>query len=209
MTNISVPAALAAVKPPGPQAKPAAPVAANDGPLALVEDPEDKDAAGASGSPPARVSGGACVQAGKFKDQRDLAMAVEWLLAEGAEVIDLRQKDNRVVTSYSVYLPALPSAREAATKLRELRGHGIRDVALIREGTRANRISLGVYKSKSNSERRVAQLQKLGYTAERAANTRVSSEHAVRARAGDASSALASAWASKFAGQPIEFIDCP
>ena len=186
-----------------------APAAANDGPLAVVEDPGDKDAAGASGSPPAGASGGACVQAGKFKDQRALAIAVEWLLAEGAEVIDLRRKDNRAVTSYSVYLPALPSAREAAAKLRELRGRGIRDVALIRKGARANRISLGVFKSESNSERRVAQLRKLGYPAERAENTGVSSEHSVRARPSGTPSALASAWGSKFPGQPIAFIDCP
>ncbi len=186
-----------------------APASANDGPLALVGNPGDTGAARASRSPPAFASGGACVQAGKFKDQRALAMAVEWLLGEGADVIDLRQKDNRVVKSYSVYLPALPSAREAAAKLRELHGRGIRDVALIRKGARANRISLGVYKSESNSERRLAQLRKLGYPAVRAVNRRISSEQAVRARPGRAPSALAAAWGLKFPGQPIEFIECP
>ena len=201
--------APAAVEAPAPRAKPAAPGTANDGPLALVEDPGDTEATEASGAAPAGASGGACVQAGRFKDQRALAVAVEWLLGEGAEVIDLRQKDDRVVKSYTVYLPALPSAQEAAAKLHELRGQGIRDVALIRNGARANRISLGVFRSKSNSERRVAQLRKLGYPAERAVNTRVSGEHAVRARPGGTPSALASAWASKFPGQPIGVIDCP
>lgn len=201
--------AAAAAKPPAPRTKPPAPAAAHEGRMAAVEDPGNAGKAGAAEPAPAGVSGGACVHAGKFKDRKALAGAVEWMHSRGAEVFDLRHKENRVVRSYRVYLPALPSAKEAATKLRELRGRGIRDVAVIRKGARANEISLGVFKSKSNAERRVAELRKLGYPAERAANTKTASEHAVRARAGGGGAALASAWGSRFPGQPIEFIDCP
>ena len=66
-----------------------------------------------------------------------------------------------------------------------------------------------MFRSKSNSERRVAELRKLGYPAERGENAKTVSEHAVRARADGGGSALVSAWGSGFPGQPIEFIDCP
>ena len=200
--------APAAAKPPAPPRKPPAPAAGRDGRQAALKDPKNAGKARAEPAP-AGASGGACVQAGKFEDRRAVAKAVEWMHARGAEVFDLRHKESRAVKSYRVYLPALPNAKEAAAKLRELRGRGIRDVAVIRKGARANQISLGVFESKSNSERRVAELRKLGYPAERAANTRTLSEHAVRARSSGEGAALASAWGSRFPGQPIEFIDCP
>ena len=198
----------AAAKPPAPRAKPPAPAAASDGPKAPIEDPGNTRRAEKELAP-AGASGSACVQAGKFRDRKALAKAVEWMHSQGAEVLDLRHKKSRVVNSYRVYLPALSNAKEASAKLRELRGRGLRDLAVIRKGARANQISLGVFKSKSNSERRVAQLRKLGYPAERAENSRALSEHAVRARSSGAGAALAAAWGSGFPGQPIEFIDCP
>ena len=182
------------------------PVAAKDRPLALVTDPrKDEMASTASAEAP----GGKCVLAGQSRDRKAVARALEWMQSRDAEVIDLRQENNRVVRNYSVYLPAFPTARLAAEKLAELRGRGVRDVAIIRKGARVNRISLGVFKSKHNMERRVAELDKLGYSAKWAANTRTLSEYAVRVRVGGARSVLASAWGSRFPGQPIETVDCP
>ena len=129
--------------------------------------------------------------------------------ARGAEMIDLRQEKNPVVRSYRVYLPALPNAAAAAETLRELRGRGIRDVAVMRKGAAANRISLGVYKSRSNADRRIAELGKLGYSARSAPISNVLDVYAIRARAPGARSDLASAWKAKFPGQPVESVDCP
>lgn len=193
-------------RPPAPSARRAEPTAATgarNGPLALVADP------GKSGTAPTEASGGECVQAGTFKDRKALAGAVEWMQSQGAEVIDLRHEKAPVVRSYRVYLPALPSAAAAARTLRELRGRGIRDVAAIRKGAGANRISLGVFKSKSNADRRVAQLGKLGYSPKSAPISKSLDAYAVRARADGATPDLVSAWKEKFPGQPIGAVDCP
>ena len=187
----------------GAAAKPDASAAAKDGPLALAADSVK------SRADPAEGSGGGCVQAGKFGDRKILAGAVEWMQARGAEVIDLRQEKNPVVRSYRVYLPALPNAAAVAETLRELRRRGIRDVAVMRKGARANRISLGVYKSRSNADRRIADLGKLGYSARSAPISNALDVYAIRARATGARSDLASAWNVKFPGQPIESVDCP
>lgn len=184
-------------------AKPNATPAPKDGPLALVADP------GKSGAGRTEGPGGVCVQAGKFRDRKILAGAVEWMRARGAEVIDLRQEKNPVVRSYRVYLPALPNAAATAETLRELRRRGIRDVAVLRKGARANRISLGVYKSRSNADRRIAELGKLGYSARSAPISNVMDVYAIRARATGSRSDLASTWNVKFPGQPIESVDCP
>lgn len=193
----------------GNPAPPATAAPPKEGPLALVADPGEPGAAGPPGSAPAEASGGACARAGKFEDRKALAGAVEWIQSQGAEVIDLRQEQNRVVRSYRVYLPALASPDAAAEMLRELRGRGIRDVAVMRKGAPANRISLGVFKSKSNAERRVARLGKLGYSAKSAPISKTLDAYAVRARARGKLSDLASAWKVKFPGQPIEAVDCP
>ena len=189
--------------PPAPRSKPEAPAAAKDGPLALIADPAP------SGSAQAETQGGGCVLAGKFDDRKVLAAAVEWIQSRGAEVIDLRDEKASVVRSYRVYLPALPSAAAAAETLRELRVRGIRDVAVVRKGASANRISLGVFKSRSNAERRMAELGKLGYSPRSAPISKTLDAYAVRARAAGAPAELVAAWKAKFPGQPIEAVDCP
>lgn len=189
--------------PPAPRSKPEAPAAAKDGPLALIADPAP------SGPAQAETQGGGCVLAGKFDDRKVLAAAVEWIQSRGAEVIDLRDEKASVVRSYRVYLPALPSAAAAAETLRELRGRGIRDVAVMRKGASANRISLGVFKSRSNADRRMAELGKLGYSPRSAPISKTLDAPAVRARAAGAPADLVAAWKAKFPGQPIEAVDCP
>ena len=150
-----------------------------------------------------------CLHAGRFKDRAAATEAAEWLQARGAELHDIRHEERRVVKNYRVYLPAASDSAAAKAKLRELRGRGIRDVAIIAHGTSANRISLGLYRSAKNAKRRVAQLKKLGYPAKSAANTGKITEYAVQARIGGTRSALEAAWSEKFAGNPVRYADCP
>ena len=158
---------------------------------------------------PAKPAAAVCVRAGKFNDRKAAIKAVEWMYSRGAEAIDVDRRERRIVKNYRVYLPGLPSARAADEKLAELRGRGIRDVAVMRKGARAGEISLGVFKSESNTRRRVAALEKLGYSARWAANAKTVSEYVVRARSGETQSAMSSAWKSAFPDRPIEFVDCP
>lgn len=194
---------------PAAQAPPP-PATANEGPLTLVAPngkapipiPSAKPAAAFSSTP-------RCLHAGRFKDRAAATEAAEWLQSRGAELHEIRHEERRAVKNYRVYLPAASDSAAAKAKLRELRSRGIRDVALAASGTRANTISLGLYRSAKNAKRRVAQLRKLGYPAESTANAAMISEYAVRARIDGTGSALEAAWSEKFAGNPVRYVDCP
>ena len=194
---------------PAAQAPPPAAAIANEGPLALVA-PDGKAPIPIPSARPAAAfsSTPRCLHAGRFKDRAAASEAAEWLQARGAELHEIRHEERRVVRNYRVYLPAASDSAAAKAMLRELRGRGIRDVAIIANGTSANRISLGLYRSAKNAERRVAQLRKLGYPAKSAANAGKITEYAVRARIGGTGSALEAAWTEKFAGNPVRYVDC-
>lgn len=152
---------------------------------------------------------GACVRAGKFRDAAAAVEAAAWIRSRDAEVVRVRHERHQTVGHYRVYLPAFPSYKEAAEKVRELRGRGIRDVAIVGKGARANEISLGVYKVRSNMRRRLAELKKLGYPVQSGANTKTRSEYTVEARLGSDRSAFDAAWTSKFPGHPVRTVACP
>ena len=175
---------------------------------APVAEPGELESAAVSEPASATASDAVCMQAGKFKDRVAAVKAAKWMKSQGSEVIEISQEKHRVVKGYWVFLPAFSSREAAAAKLRELRGLGIHDVALIGKGAAAPRISLGVYKNKSNMHRRVAELKKLGYPAMTAAITKTRREYVIKARAGDARSAFDRDWPSMFPGHPLRSATC-
>lgn len=152
--------------------------------------------------------GGQCLRAGRFKDSAAAAEAAAWLRLRGAEVIEIRDRRRRIVKNYRVYLPPAANAREAAAKVRELRGRGIRDVAVVASGARANAVSLGLYISADNARKRVAQLGKLGISAESGANTKTIREYGVSAKNPGDRSGFERAWQERFPEHPVRYVDC-
>ena len=191
-------------------ALPSRPTGRDDGPVPLVAgdpgdaipDPSDKPA-----TPSAKSS--RCVHAGRFKDGLAATRSAEWLQKHGAELLEIRHERRRVEKNYRVFLPAGANARQTAATVKELRGRGLSDVAVIARGPMAGRISLGLYKSADNAKRRVAQLKKLGYPAGSDANSAMLDEYAVRARIGGDRSAFDSAWKARFPENPVRHMDCP
>lgn len=178
-----------------------------EGPLSLAADAAGDATADAPASAAGPAASQRCLRAHRF-DKRAVAMAgANWLKAHGADLSGIRHEARRVVNSYRVYLPAPPTGESAASKLNELRRQGLGDVALIRNGPRAGEISLGVYKSRENMRRRVAQLKKLGYAARTAENVRTRREFVVDARTDDGPG-LASKWRETFPDHPIRYVDC-
>lgn len=151
---------------------------------------------------------GACLRAQGFKDNAAADEAAKWMRSLGAEDVELRREQRRVVNGYRVYLPVSSGSGAAAEKLRELRRRGVRDSAIVGKGDRVTAISLGVYRKKVNVRRRATQLEKLGYSVETAAKTAIAHEYAIRARVGGARSAIDDAWRSKYAAYPIRYVDC-
>lgn len=192
---------------PSGQAPPSKAPNRTDGPLSLVADA----AATATADAPASAAGPAasqrCLSAHRFNKRAAATTAANWLKAQGADISGIRHETRRVVRSYRVYLPAPPAGELAASKLSELRRKGLRDVALIRKGPLAGEISLGVYKNRKYMRRRVAELNKLGYSARTAENVRTRREFAVGARTDDGPG-LASKWRETFPDNPIRYVDC-
>ena len=181
---------------------------AEDDPQSPVAEPRQAENAAAPESVPAAESGDLCVQAGMFDNREAAAKAAEWIRTLGAESAEIRHRERRFVKHYRVFLPAFPSREAAVAKVRELRGRGIRDVAIMSKGARANEIALGLYKVEGNMRRRVAALKKLGYPAMSEPNMKTRSEYAVEARDGDALSALDRDFSSRFPGHPIRHVPC-
>ncbi|MDE0058705.1 MAG: tetratricopeptide repeat protein [Defluviicoccus sp.] len=152
---------------------------------------------------------GECVRAGDFKDRSAATQAAAWMQSEGAEIIDIVYENRQDNGMHWVHLPPAASREAAQKTVRELRGKGVRDIAILRRDSRRNVVSLGVFGKRSNANRRVAQLEKLGYRVEVTASGKTVGEYAVRARAGSARAAFNGAWKSRFAGYSIRYVDCP
>ena len=95
--------------------------------------------------------------------------------------------------------------RRAATELRD---KGVSDIWIIDRGEKANGISLGVFRSKGNTSRRVAELEKLGYSVLTTANTTTVTGYVVEARAGGDPSAFDDDWKTTFPEQAIRYVEC-
>ena len=150
-----------------------------------------------------------CARTGGFKERRDVADAALWLQSYGAQVVEVRHEEHQVARSHRVYLPPFASRKEAAAKLREIQGRGVRDVALINDGALANGISFGVYSRADNMRRRVSALDKLGYRVQSgAADIDIVEEYVIKARAEGTLADLVAAWPPRFAGHSFRFVDC-
>lgn len=151
----------------------------------------------------------ACVLVGEFETRDAVEDARQWLRSRGAEILAIATNSRETIKDHVVYIPPSETRRSALQTMRELRSRGIRDVAVILEGKLRNAVSLGVYVSRANVERRITSLQRLGYSVESAAYTTTEREYlTIRARLGGASEALVDAWTSRFSGNSIRHVDC-
>ena len=157
----------------------------------------------------ASTSSGFCAHVGGFPDRHAVAEAALWLQSHGVEVLHVRHEERRVADSYQVYLPPFESHDEAAAKVREIRGRGVRDVAIIPDGGLANGISFGIYREEDNMHQRVAALDRLGYAVKsHAADAEIVRKYVIKARASGAPATLDTAWSSRFPERTIRVVDC-
>ena len=150
-----------------------------------------------------------CANAGAFQDRRSVADGALWLQSYGAEVIEVRHEERRIADSYRVYLPPFDNREQAVARLREIRGRGVRDVAVIPDGDLANGISFGIYREADNMHRRTAALGELGIAVRwRAEDFEVVEEYVIRARAGGMPATLDAAWTARFPDHAIRVVSC-
>ena len=186
----------------------AAPVDVEPDIAADVREPGESRSPAEPEAAPEQAQGTFCVRAGWFKERAAAGEAAEWMRAAGAEAVGIRHEEQQVIRNYQVYLPPASSRAAARAMASELRDKGVVDIWIIAEGAQANGISLGVYRSKSNMTRRVAELDRLGYSVVTTTNTKTVTEYAVEARTGDDISALEDAWNARFQDYAIRRMDC-
>ena len=151
----------------------------------------------------------ACVLVGGFETRDAVEDARQWLGSRGAEILAIATDSRVTIKDHVVYIPPSESRKSALRTMRELRSRGIRDIAVILEGELRNAVSLGVYASRANVERRITSLQRLGYSVKSAAYTTTEKEYlTIRARLGGSGEALVDAWTSRFSGNSIRHADC-
>ena len=193
---------------PAEPAPPPEPAAAPPPEPAAAAPPETGDA-GEAGPVSTAALSGVCVSAGQFEDRAAATEAAEWIQAQGAELIGIDQRERQVASRHWVHLPAAPT-RDAARKLvADLRAKGVRDIGIARKDGQPNVVSLGVYGSKSNMTRRVAQLEKLGYRVAVSTSHKLATSYVVRARAGAARASFDGPWKARFPRHAIGYVDCP
>lgn len=188
----------------------AAPVeAGHDGDAEAAEaEAEDPPSPAEPEAAPDQGSGAACVRAGWFEERAAAGDAADWMRSAGAEAVEIRQEEQQVIKNYQVYLPPASSREAARSTANELRDKGVSDIWIIDRGTQANGISLGVYRSKGNTNRRVAQMEELGYSVLTTANMKTVTMYAVEAEAAGDHSAVEDAWNDRFQDYAIRRVDC-
>ena len=186
----------------------AAPVEAEQVIAAEAREAEEPQSPAEPEAAPDQASSAVCVRAGWFKERAAAGEAAEWMRSAGAEAVEVRQEEQEVIKNYQVYLPPASSREAARAVARELRDRGVDDIWIIHKGAQANGISLGVYRSKSNTSRRVAELEKLGYSVVTTANMKTVTEYAVEAQAAGDQTALEDAWNARFQDYAMHRVDC-
>lgn len=103
-----------------------------------------------------------CLSIGPFVAQSDARAALE-RLTPYVERIRVREEYVRQSRGYAVFLPAPATREEALGAARALQQRGVRDYYVVTAGPQQNTISLGLFASRENAERRVAEVTLLGF----------------------------------------------
>ena len=174
----------------------------------LPEPPEPESPAQPEEPPVVQATSATCVRVGWFQEPVAADEAAAWMRSAGAEAVRVRPEEQQVINSYQVYLPPASSREAAVAMAREMKEKGIADIWIIDRGALTNGISLGVFRSKSNMSRRVAEMEKLGYPVTSTAHMKSVTEYAVEARAGGDHFAFDDTWNARFRDFTVRRVDC-
>ncbi len=176
---------------------------------AATDDRAQTARASAGLSDTASAPEGACVSVGAFRNPRDLDDAQAWLRSRGAKIVDVSHETSETIKNYRVYLPPFESRKSATKEMREMQRRGVRDIAVILTGPLKNAVSLGIYAERENLERRLARLDRLGYSVVWEPHTTAIEEYlTIKAHANGAPDELRDAWASQYPTRTVRQVEC-
>lgn len=152
------PAAVAAEQPAGA----AAPAVEEPSTAAAPAVGEPSAAAAPAAGEASAAAAGRCTSVGPFRELSQAATAAATLRNAGYQPLQ-RVAEGDVWIGYWVYIPAIPSEREANEILAKVRADGIADSYVIPNSDSGNLVSLGVFSEISGVSRRRDQVRALGY----------------------------------------------
>lgn len=133
--------------------------------------PEDTETAAPAGDyppvappatvPAALVPSGVCVRIGPYARDSDALRLSRWLRPRSSRLV-IRHEGSGERPLFGIYLEPR-SERERDQNLRDLASQGVHDVLPVRREGMSHAISLGVFSSQENVNRRLAEIEKQGY----------------------------------------------
>ena len=105
---------------------------------------------------------GLCFSTGPFKEKAR-ALEVRDRYAANSIKSELKSSSAKTYLGTIVYLPGHASRQEALNTVEALRQKGIQDFLIINEPGKSNAVSLGVFGSQENADRRMQEIRKLNY----------------------------------------------
>ncbi|MDH4383603.1 MAG: hypothetical protein QE509_17145 [Gammaproteobacteria bacterium] len=168
-TAAATPSSSSETPPPAPDSSPAQTPAQTDAATpapaiaAAMPVPADATAALAPApvTPGAPVPSGVCVKVGPFALDTDAAPLKTWLARRSSRVA-VKLEGNTQRPLFGIYLEPR-TAEEKERDLRDLAQRGVRDYLPVRRAGVEHAISLGVFSSQENVNRRLAEIEKQGY----------------------------------------------
>jgi hypothetical protein len=112
-------------------------------------------------TPGAPVPSGVCVKVGPYAADADTAPLKTWLARRTSRVA-VKLEGNTQRPLFGIYLEPRTAA-EKERDLRDLAQRGVRDYLPVRRAGVEHAISLGVFSSQENVNRRLAEIEKQGY----------------------------------------------
>lgn len=104
----------------------------------------------------------ACYRIGPLPDPRTGAIIGRWFRSRGIQ-IEEQPENTRLATGFKVYIPPRATRAEAIAVVSDLKSKGIKDVLVMGEPELRNGISVGVFSQQASVQRRVKQMETLGY----------------------------------------------
>jgi hypothetical protein len=105
-----------------------------------------------------------CFTLGPFKDEL-IVQQIRESMAEDIEDIKVRVLEESEKHRYWVYIPPLPSRKEAKSVARKLKRSKLKDYYVVLSGNTKNSISLGHFKEPEYANRRAKKVRDLGFAA--------------------------------------------
>ena len=130
-------------------------------PLSAVDTPEEKPEPEQPASQ--LLTERSCFTLGPFMNDDDVSEVAKMLMQSGRP-IEKRASEKKEQIGYWVFIPPFPTREAALSKGEELKLLGEKHLYVVKQPEKyKNAISLGVFKGKSNAERRYRQMKNLGY----------------------------------------------